>query len=153
MKANGGSMDTAPFIPSALDSGESSASQPSCFTPGLYWTENWIGPMASLDDLETSNISCPYRELNPASSSPQSSYGAFSQEIPQWPLPLCLLHLAAVDYGQTSPFIFTRQRCHHTHLISTASLTAHNRTPGSQWTCFMTCHSLTGTMSYGYSTI
>jgi hypothetical protein len=45
------------FLTSALAGGEWSASRPGCTTPGerapvTHWIGGWVGPRASLDDVE-----------------------------------------------------------------------------------------------------
>jgi hypothetical protein len=58
MKAYGGvEVYIHVFLTSALDGGEWSASRPGRFTPGEktpgnHWTGVWVGPRASLDDVE-----------------------------------------------------------------------------------------------------
>jgi hypothetical protein len=47
-----------PFLTSALDGGEWSASRPCCFTtgeiaPGTHWVRGWVGPRAGLDAVDT----------------------------------------------------------------------------------------------------
>jgi hypothetical protein len=66
-----------PFLTSALDGGEWSASRPARFTPGerapgTHWITDWVGPRAGLDTAKKREISCPCRESNsnrPARSS------------------------------------------------------------------------------------
>jgi hypothetical protein len=46
-----------PFLTSALDRGEWSASRPSCFTPGeiaagAHWIGGWVGAGAGMDVME-----------------------------------------------------------------------------------------------------
>jgi hypothetical protein len=46
-----------PFLDSALDGGDWSASRPGHFTPGdivpgTYWIEGWVVPRDGLDDME-----------------------------------------------------------------------------------------------------
>jgi hypothetical protein len=46
-----------PFLTSALDGGEWSASRPCCFTPGerapgTHWIGGWVGPRAGLDSMK-----------------------------------------------------------------------------------------------------
>jgi hypothetical protein len=54
----GGSGRTAPpFLTSALDGGEWSASRPGLFipgerAPGTHWIGGWVDPRAGLDDVE-----------------------------------------------------------------------------------------------------
>jgi hypothetical protein len=58
MKAYGGSEHiAAPFLTSALDGGEWSASCLCCFTPGetaigTHWIGGWVGPRTGLDAVE-----------------------------------------------------------------------------------------------------
>jgi hypothetical protein len=53
-----------PFLTSALDGGEQSASCPDRErAPGTHWIRGRVGPRASLDTLEKRNISCPCREV------------------------------------------------------------------------------------------
>jgi hypothetical protein len=66
----GGGGVAPPFLTSALDGGEWSASHPGRFTsweraPGTHWTGGWVGPRAGLDIVEKRKISCHYRESNP----------------------------------------------------------------------------------------
>jgi hypothetical protein len=68
-----GSEGTAPpFLTTASDGGEWSATLTSCFTPreiapGTHWIGGWVGPRAGLDAVEKRRISCPCRESNPGS--------------------------------------------------------------------------------------
>jgi hypothetical protein len=48
------------FLTSALDGGEWSVPNPCYFTPGkkdsiTHWVQGWVGPTASLDDMEMEN--------------------------------------------------------------------------------------------------
>jgi hypothetical protein len=43
---------TSPFLTSALDGGEWSASSPGRFTPGTHWIGGWLGPRAGLHAAE-----------------------------------------------------------------------------------------------------
>jgi hypothetical protein len=58
MKAHGAvDVEIHIFLTSALDGGEWSASLPGHFTPGerdpyTHWIGGWVGPRASLDDVE-----------------------------------------------------------------------------------------------------
>jgi hypothetical protein len=59
-----------PFLTSALDGGEWSASRPGRFTPkkkvtGGHWIGGWVGPRAVLDAVEKKKISCSCRERIP----------------------------------------------------------------------------------------
>ena len=42
-------------------------------TPGVHWIGGLVGTMAGLDDFEKRKPSCPWRDSNPGSSSPQPS--------------------------------------------------------------------------------
>jgi hypothetical protein len=58
-----------PFLTSALDGGEWSASGPCRFTPGkgassTHCIGGWVGPRAGMNVMEKRNISCPCREEN-----------------------------------------------------------------------------------------
>jgi hypothetical protein len=60
-----------PFLISALDGGEWSASRPGCFTPGetapgTHSIGEWADPRASLDAVEWRKISCSCWEWNPS---------------------------------------------------------------------------------------
>jgi hypothetical protein len=57
----GGGRIAPPFLTSALDGGEWSASRPSRFTPrgnapGTHWIGCWVGPRAGLDGMEKRNL-------------------------------------------------------------------------------------------------
>jgi hypothetical protein len=57
---------------SVLDGGETSASRPSCLTPGerasdTVWIRGWAGLRASLDNVEKEKISCPFWKSNTVS--------------------------------------------------------------------------------------
>jgi hypothetical protein len=59
-----------PFLASALDGGEWSASRPGRFTPGerassTHWIKGWVGPRAGLDAVEKRTISFPCQKSNP----------------------------------------------------------------------------------------
>jgi hypothetical protein len=54
-----------PFLTSALDGGDWSASRPGRFTPGTQCLWGCLGPTSGLETLEKRNISCPCLELNP----------------------------------------------------------------------------------------
>jgi hypothetical protein len=41
---------------------------------GAHWIGSWVGPRASLDDLEKRTISCPCQDSNPGLLSPYPSY-------------------------------------------------------------------------------
>jgi hypothetical protein len=62
MKAYGGSGGIAPpFLSSALDWGEWSASCPGRFTPGkiapgTHWIGGWVGPITGLDSVDKKEI-------------------------------------------------------------------------------------------------
>jgi hypothetical protein len=63
MKAYGGvDVWTHVFLTSALAGGERSASRPCRFTPGgksphgSHWIGGWVGPRASLDDVENRKL-------------------------------------------------------------------------------------------------
>jgi hypothetical protein len=65
-----------PFLTSALDGGEWSASRPRRFTPeetalGTHCLGDWVGPTADMDVMERRKISFPYQESNPDSSAVQ----------------------------------------------------------------------------------
>jgi hypothetical protein len=66
----GGSVGIAPpFMTSALDGCEWSASRPGRFTPaeialGAHWIGGWVGPEVGLDAVEERKI-LPCRESNP----------------------------------------------------------------------------------------
>jgi hypothetical protein len=53
----------SPFLTSALDGGQWSASRPGRFNHGkvLHWTGVWVGPRASLNAVEQRKIACPCR--------------------------------------------------------------------------------------------
>jgi hypothetical protein len=58
-----------PFLTSALDGGEWSASRPGRFTPGeivpgTHWIGGWAGPGAGLDAMEKRKISYHFGESN-----------------------------------------------------------------------------------------
>jgi hypothetical protein len=60
-----------PFLASALGGGERPASRPGCFTPketapGTHCTGGWVGPRASLDDLEKEKSLALARNRTPA---------------------------------------------------------------------------------------
>jgi hypothetical protein len=62
-----------PFLTSALDGGDQSASRRGRFTPrkrgpGIHWIGAWVGPCASLDAVEKRKISFLCRESNPGRS-------------------------------------------------------------------------------------
>jgi hypothetical protein len=62
-----------PYLTSALDGGESSASRPGRFTSwktpsGTHWIGGWVGPRAGWTLWRRQKISCPCRESNPDSS-------------------------------------------------------------------------------------
>jgi hypothetical protein len=71
MKAYGGVEEQLhPFLPSALDGGEWSASRPGRFTqreraPGTHCTGSWAGPRAGLDTVVRRKIPSPRRDSNP----------------------------------------------------------------------------------------
>jgi hypothetical protein len=54
---NGVEVYLPPFLTSALDGGDWSASSPGHFTlmetaPGIYWIAVWVGPRTGLDAVE-----------------------------------------------------------------------------------------------------
>jgi hypothetical protein len=52
MKAYGGvDVQTHVFLTSAPVIGESSASYPGRFTPGIHWIEGWVAPRTGMDNL------------------------------------------------------------------------------------------------------
>jgi hypothetical protein len=54
------------FLMSALAGGERSESRPCRFTPGTHWIGGWVGPRASLDDVEKRKfLPLPRLELRP----------------------------------------------------------------------------------------
>jgi hypothetical protein len=53
------------LLTSALAAGERSASCPGRFTPGTHWIGGWVGPRASLDDVEKKFLTLPGLELRP----------------------------------------------------------------------------------------
>jgi hypothetical protein len=80
MKTYGGSRGIAPpFLTSALDWGEWSASRPDRFNPGerapgTHWKRGWMGYRASFDAVEKWKISFPCRLSNPAVQSVACRY-------------------------------------------------------------------------------
>jgi hypothetical protein len=61
---------TPPFLTSALEGGEWSASRPCQFTlgeraPGTHWEGDWMGPRTGLDAVEKRKTFCPCRGSNP----------------------------------------------------------------------------------------
>jgi hypothetical protein len=59
-----------PFLTSALNGGEWSASRPCHFTPvdralGTHWIRGWVGPTSGLDAMEKRKIFSPCRKSNP----------------------------------------------------------------------------------------
>jgi hypothetical protein len=54
-----------PFLTSAQDGGEWSASRPCHFIPGTHWIGGWIVPRAGLDAVEWRKIARHCRESNP----------------------------------------------------------------------------------------
>jgi hypothetical protein len=74
MEAWGSGGIAPPFLPSALDGGEWSASRPGRFTsgersPGTHWTGAWVGSTAGMDAVQKSQV-LPCRESNPGHLSP-----------------------------------------------------------------------------------
>jgi hypothetical protein len=70
MKTWGSEGVDPPFLMSALDGGDLSASCPGRFTsrdraPTTHWIGGWVNSWAGLDVVEQRKISFPYRELNP----------------------------------------------------------------------------------------
>jgi hypothetical protein len=64
MKTWGSGGIAPPFLTSALDGGEWSASRPCRFTPGTHWIGGWVSPRIGLDGEEKRIIEhC--RESNP----------------------------------------------------------------------------------------
>jgi hypothetical protein len=62
MNTWGSGIVAPPFLTSALDEGDWSASCPGHFTlreraPGTQWKGGWVGPRASLDTVEKRTIS------------------------------------------------------------------------------------------------
>jgi hypothetical protein len=75
-----------PFLISALDRGEWSASRPDRFipeerTPDTHWINGWLGPRAGLDSVETRKFSCPCRKSNPGC--PGRRFSTFSNMLVQ----------------------------------------------------------------------
>ena len=64
-----GSWCMAPFVSSALDADEWSASRAGCFTHSTYGVGGWVGPWAVLGLLEGRKMSHHIRESIPRSSS------------------------------------------------------------------------------------
>jgi hypothetical protein len=61
-----------PFLTSALDEGEWSASRPGRFTtgeiaPGTHWIEGWVSPRAALEAVENRMLPLPGFEPRPSS--------------------------------------------------------------------------------------
>jgi hypothetical protein len=59
-----------PFLASALDGGEWSASRPGSFipeerVPSTHWIKGWVGPIAGLDAVEKRTVSLPCQKSNP----------------------------------------------------------------------------------------
>jgi hypothetical protein len=54
-----------PFLTSALDGGEWSASHLGCFSPGTHCVGGWMGPRAGPDVAEKRKISWVFRISNP----------------------------------------------------------------------------------------
>jgi hypothetical protein len=75
MKAYWGSGGVPRIFTSALDGGEWSASRPGRFirrerAPGTHWIGGWVGRIAGPHPVVKIEISSPYRDSNPQSSSP-----------------------------------------------------------------------------------
>jgi hypothetical protein len=70
MKTCGGGGIAPPFLTSALDGGEWSASGSVRLTPGEgpcgnYWIEGWVGPRAGLDNVKWRTIFVLHGNLTP----------------------------------------------------------------------------------------
>jgi hypothetical protein len=57
------------FLTLAVDGGEWPASHFGHFAAGVHWIRGWVGARVGLDVSEKRDISCPYQDSNPGSSS------------------------------------------------------------------------------------
>jgi hypothetical protein len=71
----------SPFMTSALDEGERSASSTGPLNPGAHWTGRWVGPRAGLDAVERIQILL----LAGIKSRPSSPQPAISTEFILYP--------------------------------------------------------------------
>jgi hypothetical protein len=62
MKTVGSGVIAPPFLTSALDGGEWSASRPCHFGPGTHYRIGWVGPKAGLGAMDWRKFLCTYRE-------------------------------------------------------------------------------------------
>jgi hypothetical protein len=111
MKTYGGV--APPFLTSALDGGEWSASRPSRFTSGeralgTRWLGGWVGPRAGLVSVEKRKTSCLCWERNPRCPSRRCSVIGFSIQIilysGKWCLPLASTSRCRELEGCSEPF-------------------------------------------------